>query len=58
MFLVITVFTDWKESDLDTTAGTQKVGEVKLIEDWDKHDGAVVLALTPSCPYCIQSIPF
>ena len=53
VFLVFAVFTDWKESDLDTTADTQKVGEVKLLEDWDKHDGAVMLALTPSYPYCI-----
>ena len=58
VFVVFTVFTDWGNSDLDTTAGTQKVGEVKLFEDWDKYDGAVVLALTPSCPYCIQSMPF
>ena len=58
VFLVFAVFTDWKESDLDTTPDPQKVGEVKLFEDWDKYDGAVVLALTPSCPYCIQSIPF
>ena len=58
VFVVFTVFADWGDSDLDTTAGTQKVGEVKSFEDWDKFDGAVVLALTPSCPYCVQSMPF
>ncbi|MXX58422.1 MAG: hypothetical protein F4246_05315 [Rhodothermaceae bacterium] len=58
VFVVFTVFADWGDSDLDTTAGTQKVGEVKSFEDWDKFDGAVVLALTPSCPYRVQSMPF
>ena len=58
VFVVFTVVTDLGDGDLDTTAGTQEIGEVKLFEDWDKYDGAVLLALTPSCPYCIQSMPF
>lgn len=58
VFVVFTVFTGLDDSDLDTTAGTQEIGEVKLFEDWDKYDGAVMLAPTPSRPYCVQSMPF
>ena len=58
VFVVFIVFTDLGDSDLDATAGTQEIGEVKLFKDWDKYDGAVLLVLTPSCPYCIQSMPF
>ena len=58
VFLVFAVFTDWKESDLDTTADTQKIGEVQLFEEWEKYVGLVEQALTPSYPYCIQSMPF
>ena len=58
LFVVFTVCPDRGDSDRDSAVGTQKVGEVKLLEDWDKYDGAVVLALTPSCSYCIQSVPF
>ena len=58
VFLVFTVFTNWGDGDLDTTAATQKIGEVQLFEEWERYDGLVEQALTPSCPYCIQSMPF